>query len=228
MKLHYFGHSACLLETEGAKLLFDPFLSGNELCHVDPESIQCDYIVLTHGHADHIGDAEAIAKANHAIVIANYELASFLESKGLETEPMHIGGGVDFPFGRVQLTPAFHGSSVPGADGLPIYLGMPAGVLVRADGRCVYHAGDTALFGDMKLLGDLYDIDLALLPIGDRFTMGPVHAAKAVEFLRPKRVVPIHYNTFPPIQQDPSGFANAAELQGVEPHVMQCGDVVEF
>lgn len=229
MKLCYYGHSACLLEVAGATLLFDPFLSGNELCTVDPKDVQCDYVVLTHGHQDHVGDAVAIAKANDAPIIANFELAGFLEAKfGVKTEPMHIGGGVNFPWGRVKLTPAIHGSSYPDDDGMPIYLGMPAGVVVTAGKLSFYHAGDTALFSDMKLIGEMHDIEVAMLPIGDRFTMGPDDAVKAAEFIRPRYVVPIHYNTFPLIQQDPEAFAEKAAAIGVEVCIMACGDVVEF
>ncbi|MEO0794612.1 MAG: metal-dependent hydrolase [Verrucomicrobiota bacterium] len=229
MKLSYFGHAACLLETEGAKLLFDPFLSGNDHCTIDPKTVKCDYILLTHAHDDHVGDTIEIAKANDATVIANNELASFLSEKhDLKVEPMHIGGGINLPFGRVKLTIAFHGSSYPGEDGLPIYLGMPAGIIVESGGTCFYHAGDTALFGDMKLIGEMHNIGLAMLPIGDRFTMGPEDAAKATELLNPKYVVPIHYNTFALIEQDPSGFAEAAHDLGVIPYIMECGDAVEF
>jgi len=229
MKLRYLGHAACLIETEGSNLLFDPFLSGNEQCHVNPGDVRCDYILLTHGHMDHVGDTVEIAKANDATVIANFELAGYLEAKhGLKTEPMHIGGAIELPFGKVKLTLAFHGSSFPDENGLPIYLGQPAGILVFSGGSCFYHAGDTALFGDMKLIGEMNAIDLAMLPIGDRFTMGPEDAAKATEFLNPRFVVPIHYNTFPPIQQDPNAFAEAVGKLHVEACIMDCGDTIEF
>lgn len=229
MKLHYYGHSACLLETEEAKLLFDPFLSGNEHCNVAPGDVKCDYILLTHAHQDHVGDTVEIAKANDATVIANFELAGFLEAKfGLKTDPVHIGGGLNLPFGRVKFTLAFHGSSYPDENGLPLYMGMPAGILVTSNKQSFYHAGDTGLFGDMKLIGDMHDIELAMLPIGDRFTMGPDDAVKAIEFLRPRYVVPIHYNTFPPIEQDPEAFADKASGTGAEVCIMACGDTVEF
>lgn len=229
MKLTYYGHSACLLQTASHRLLFDPFLSGNELCPVDPQSVQCDYILLTHAHADHVGDTALIARNNDATVIATFELADFVARKwGLKTHPMNLGGGFAFPFGKVRLTQAFHSSSYPGEDGTPVYLGMPAGFLIHADHRCVYHAGDTALFGDMQLLGDFNDIDLALLPIGDNFTMGPNEAMKAQEMLRPKAVVPIHYNTFALIRQDVYAFADRLSQRGVGAYPLQPGESIEF
>lgn len=229
MKLTYYGHSACLLQTVGHRLLFDPFLSGNPLCPVDPESVECDYILLTHGHADHVGDTALIAKNNDATVIATYELANFVAQKwGLKTHPMNLGGGFRFPFGKLRLTPAFHSSSYPDEDGNPIYLGMPGGFLLHADHRCVYHAGDTALFSDMELLGDFNTIDLALLPIGDNFTMGPNEAMKALEMLRPKAVLPIHYNTFPVIEQDVFAFADRVSQRGVGVYPLQPGESAEF
>lgn len=229
MKLTYFGHSACLLQATSHRLLFDPFLSGNALCPVDPESVRCDYILLTHGHADHVGDTVQIAKNNDATVIATFELATFLEQKwGLKVHPMNIGGGHAFPFGRVRMTQAFHSSSYPNENGEPIYLGMPGGFMVHADSRCVYHAGDTALFGDMHLLGLTNSIDLALLPIGDNFTMGPNEAMQSLELLHPRAVVPIHYNTFPMIQQDVYAFADRVSQRGVGVYPLQPGESVAF
>lgn len=229
MKLTYYGHSACLLQTESHRLLFDPFLSGNPLCPVDPESVRCDTILLTHAHADHVGDTVQIAKRNDATVIATFELAEYLARRhGLKVHPMNIGGGCAFPFGQVRMTQAFHSSSYPGEDGEAIYLGMPGGFMVYADHRCVYHAGDTALFGDMRLLGDANSIDLALLPIGDNFTMGPNEAIKSLELLHPRAVVPIHYNTFPLIRQDVYAFADRVSQRGVGVHPLQPGESMEF
>ncbi|WP_309381762.1 metal-dependent hydrolase [Cerasicoccus frondis] len=230
MKLQYLGHSACLLEVAGAKLLFDPFLSGNEKCNVAPADVKCDFILLSHGHQDHVGDAVEIALANDATIIANFELASFLNAKhGVKISPLNPGGGVDFPFGRVSFTFAYHSSSYPDENGLPIYMGQPAGIVVTAERKSFYHAGDTGLFGDMKLIGDKFDIELAMLPIGDRFTMGPDDAVTACELLRPRYVVPMHYNTFPGmIDQNPEAFADNAASTGVEVCIMECGDVVEF
>lgn len=228
MKLTYFGHSAFLVETSSHKLLIDPFLSDNPLCKADPASIQCDYILLTHGHADHVGDTEMIAKANDAPVVAVFELAGFLESKGLKTHPMHIGGGAEFPFGHLKFTIAFHGSSYPDETGQARYMGMPGGILLQADGKTLYHAGDTGLTLEFELLGRYYDIDLALLPIGDNFTMGVGDALRALDMLQPKAVVPIHYNTFPPIEADPHRFAEGALAKNVICHVMQSGDVLDL
>ncbi|WP_269543178.1 metal-dependent hydrolase [Cerasicoccus fimbriatus] len=231
MKLQYLGHAACLLEVDGAKLLFDPFLSGNEKCNVAPADVQCDYILLTHAHQDHVGDAVEIALANDAPILANFELASYLNAKhGVKVEPVNPGGGIDLPFGRVKFTFAYHSSSTPDENGVPIYMGQPAGIIVTSGKTSFYHAGDTGLFGDMKLLGDMHDIELALLPIGDRFTMGPDDAVKAIEFLRPRYVVPIHYNTFPGmIDQDPEAFADkATSATGVAVSILECGDAVEF
>lgn len=229
MKLTYFGHSACLLHTETHRLLFDPFLSGNALCPVAPESVQCDYILLTHGHDDHIGDTVQIAKANDATVIATFELATYMAEKwGLKVHPMNIGGGYAFPFGQVRMTQAFHSSSCSGSNGEPLYLGQPGGFLIHADHRCIYHAGDTALFGDMRLLGDYNAIDLALLPIGDNFTMGPNEAMRSLEMLHPRAVVPIHYDTFPLIRQDVYAFADRVSQRGVGVYPLQPGESVEF
>lgn len=227
MKLTFLGHAACMIETAKHRLLIDPFLKDNPLCDIDPADVKCDFILLTHGHADHVGDTEQIAKANDATVIANYELAAFLESKGLKTHPLHIGGGAEFPFGRAQLTIAFHGSSYPDEHGLPIYMGMPGGLLIQADGKTLYHAGDTALTLEMELLSRRHDIDLALLPIGDNFTMGIHDALDAIDMLKPKAVIPIHFNTFPYIEVDPTVFIEGAQLKGVSAYLMKCGDQVD-
>lgn len=228
MKITFLGHSACLIETQDHRLLIDPFMTGNPLCSVQADDIDCDYILLTHGHADHFGDTEAIAKRNRATVIANFELATFCESKGLTAHPMHIGGRATFPFGDVKLTIAHHGSSLPGPDGMPIYLGEPAGLLIQAEGKTIYHAGDTGLFLDMQLIGQMNAIDLALLPIGDNLTMGPEDALKAIEFLKPKKVIPIHYNTFPPIETNPHEFAQAANQCGTDASVLESGESIDL
>ncbi|RMF62878.1 MAG: metal-dependent hydrolase, partial [Calditrichaeota bacterium] len=212
-KLTYLSHAAFLLETNGHKILVDPFLTGNPLAPVKPEDVECNYVVITHGHGDHIGDAVSIAKRNNATVIANYEIATWFGAQGIAVHPMHIGGAHQFPFGRVKLTIAHHGSGFQTDDGF-VYMGNPAGVLLTFEGKTIYHAGDTALFYDMKLIGEMNSIDVALLPIGDNFTMGIDDAVKATEFLNPKKVVPMHYKTFEVIDADPRQFAEKVQAKG--------------
>ncbi|WP_173401246.1 metal-dependent hydrolase [Halalkalibacter akibai] len=209
MKVSYHGHSVVLIETKKARIIIDPFITGNGLCDLDADQLKVDVVLLTHGHNDHVGDTVALAKRNDALVIAPFELATFLSWQGVKTHPMHIGGSHQFEFGTVKLTQAFHGSSYTIEEEQKIvYTGMPAGILFTAENKTIFHAGDTALFSDMKLIGEKTKIDLAFLPIGDNFTMGPEDAEIAAEWLQAKRVVPIHYNTFPVIEQDPFEFAN--------------------
>lgn len=223
MEIRYHGHSCLEISHENYRLIIDPFLSGNPLATVKPEEIKVNYVLLTHGHNDHIGDALSILEANQATLIAPYELAVYFGKKGVDVHPMHIGGAHQFPFGRVKLTQAFHGSGYETEEGI-VYLGMPAGYLLTMGNKTIYHAGDTALFGDMKLIGELNQIDAAFLPIGDNFTMGPEDALVAAKFLRAKTVVPIHFNTFPLIAQDSGEFARQLERQGIESKVMAPGE----
>ncbi len=224
MKIQYLGHSACLIDTGEHTLLIDPFLSGNGACPVKPEDVRCDYILLTHAHNDHFGDTVAIAEANGATVVAAYELACYCEKQGLKVHPMGLGGRAEFPFGSVKLTLAHHSSSYTEDDGSIVAIGTPNGFLIEADGKVLYHAGDTALFLDMKLIGEMFAVDLAFLPIGDNFTMGIEDATAALDLVRPRMVVPIHYNTFPPIEVDASLFKEAAEALGVECHILAAGE----
>lgn len=231
MKLTYFGHSACLLETGEHQLVFDPFLSGNPLAEaagIRADAIECDAILLTHGHADHLGDAEAIAKRTGALVVATFELAMYLEARGCKVHPMGLGGSRDFGFGKVTFTLAHHSSSVIDEDGRPVYLGNPAGIVVQAGGKTLYHAGDTAYFQDMARLGTKFSIDLALLPVGDNFTMGMEDAVDALKVLKPKRAVPIHYNTFPPIQIEVEKFPGLAADSGSEVVILGAGETMDF
>ncbi len=224
MKLTYLSHSCFLLETATHRLVFDPFLSGNPLAQAKPEEIECDAILVTHGHEDHLGDAVAISQRTGAPVIANFEVAMHCAGLGAKAHPMQPGGAWQFPFGRVKFTIAHHSSSISTPNGFA-YLGNPAGILLSTEGKTIYHAGDTALFLDMKLIGELDPIDLALLPIGDNFTMGPEDAARAVGFLGAKRAVPMHYNTFDLIKVDPQRFVDALP-PGVG-QVLAIGETVE-
>ena len=225
MNVSYHGHSVVKIETNGTTILIDPFITGNEKSDLKADEQKVDVILLTHGHGDHVGDTVELAKKNDALVIATFELANYLGWQGVKTQPMHIGGAHEFEFGKVKLTQAFHGSSVIDEESQQIiYTGMPAGILFTAEGKTIYHAGDTALFGDMKIIGERNNIDLAFLPIGDTLTMGPEDAIAAAEWLQAERVVPIHYNTFPGIEQNPEDFV--AKLPSGVGHVMQAGDAI--
>jgi L-ascorbate metabolism protein UlaG (beta-lactamase superfamily) len=192
----------------GARLIVDPFLAGNPTAVLEPERVEADYVLVSHAHGDHLGDALPIARRTGATIVANHEIATWAGGEGVATHGMHIGGGHDFPFGRVQLTIAHHGSSFP--DGR--YGGSPCGFLLEIEGRRIYHACDTGLFLDMQLIGE-GGLDAAILPIGDNYTMGPKDAVRAVRLLAPKVVIPIHYDTFELIAQDASAFARAVAAE---------------
>ena len=226
MQLTYHGHSIVKIITNGKTILIDPFINGNELTDLKVENEKPDVILLTHGHNDHVGDTVELSKANQSLVVAPNELANYIGFQGVQVHPMHIGGAHTFDFGTVKFTQAFHGSSYVTEDNEIIYTGMPAGILFTAEDLTIYHAGDTALFGDMKLIGERHPIDIAFLPIGDNFTMGPEDAAYAVSLLKPKIVVPVHYNTFPPIQQDPQTFADL--VTGADVQILTAGESVKL
>ena len=222
MKATYHGHSVVSLETtKGVKLLIDPFINGHEACDLDVDTVEADYILVTHAHGDHLGDTIEIAERTKAQVITTVELAEYLDSFDLDTHGMQPGGAYDFDFGRIKLTPAIHGSSLT-IDGIPTTLGLASGILIIADEQTVYHLGDTALYSDMKLIGELNEIDLAFIPIGDNFTMGPADATIAADWLKAKKVVPIHYNTFPIIKQDPKAFVQG--LKGSQGFIPEIGE----
>ncbi|KGR91168.1 metal-dependent hydrolase [Ureibacillus massiliensis 4400831 = CIP 108448 = CCUG 49529] len=226
MEISYHGHSVVKIKTNGKEILIDPFIRGNGLTDLKVEEEKPDVILLTHGHGDHVGDTVELAKANNSLVVAPNELAVYLSWQGVNTHPMHIGGARQFDFGKVKFTLAFHGSSYITENNEIIYTGMPSGILFTAEDVTIYHAGDTALFGDMKLIGERNNIDVAFLPIGDNFTMGPEDAAYAVSLLKPKTVIPIHYNTFPPIQQDPNEFAKL--VKDCQVQVLSAGEFVKL
>ncbi len=224
LKLTYYGHSAFLLDDGKTKLIIDPFIEGNPLSTIKEKDVNVNYIVVTHGHGDHLGDAISISKRCDATIIAVNELANYVASKGAKAHNMHIGGGFNFPFGRVKFTIAHHGSS----SGEGTYTGEPSGVLVTMGGKTVYHTGDTGLFSDMKLIGEMNPVDVLLLPIGDNFTMGIDDAVKAVELVNPKFVAPMHYNTFPVIEADPHAFIAKVKAKGFNGKVFNSGETFEF
>jgi L-ascorbate metabolism protein UlaG (beta-lactamase superfamily) len=226
MKVSYHGHSVVQIQTNGKTILIDPFITGNSLTDLKVEEVKPDVIILSHGHGDHVGDTVELAKKHDALVIATHELATYLSWQGVKTHAMHIGGAYQFDFGKVKLTQAFHGSSYITENQEIIYCGMPAGILFMNEGKTVYHAGDTALFSDMKLIGERHSIDLAFLPIGDNFTMGPEDAAYAAKLLQARIIVPIHFNTFPPIKQDPAKFIDLLEAKNGK--VLESGESIEL
>ncbi len=211
-KLLFHGQSCWEVQGENHRVLIDPFLTGNPLADVGPEAFDSlDAILVTHGHSDHTADVEAIAKRTGALVVSNFEIATHFGDKGCETHPLHIGGQREFPFGRVKLTIAHHGSTGPDGEAL----GNPVGIVLTMDGKKIYHAGDTGLFLDMKLIAEMDGpFDVALLPIGDNFTMGIDDAVKAAEFVDARVTIPMHYNTFPYIEVDVNDFIEKVERQG--------------
>ncbi len=223
--VRWLGHSSFHIKTPESSLLIDPFFTGNPKAPKDAMDIRADYILVSHGHGDHVGDALELARRDNATLISNYEIACWFEAKGIKAHGMQHGGGHAFPFGRCKLTLAFHGSALPdGSNG-----GNPAGFLLTFNnGKTFYDAADTALFGDMRLIGD-EGIDLAALPIGDNYTMGPADSLRAVGFLRPKQVFPIHYNTFRIIEQDAYEWArNVRSQTTAQALVLEPGAVIEL
>ncbi len=220
-KITWLGHSCFLIESNEAQILIDPFLTDNPVATTKPEDLDPDVIILTHGHFDHVADAADIAKRAGSLVIANYEVASWMEKQGVEqTHGMNHGGKFQFEFGSVKLTQAIHSSSMP--DGS--YGGHPAGVILNLIGCTIYHAGDTALFSDMKLIGE-QELDIAILPIGDNYTMGPEDSLQAIDFLQPRHVIPAHYNTWEPIAQNANAWAEKVRANSdCTPIVLKVGE----
>jgi L-ascorbate metabolism protein UlaG (beta-lactamase superfamily) len=222
-KISYYGHAVLGLETSGYKLLVDPFFTDNPAASMSADQAEADYILVSHGHGDHVGDTVSIARRTGATVISNAEISGWLADQGVKTHGQHLGGGFQHPFGYLKLTLALHGSGLPdGSNG-----GNPAGFLLTTnDGDKLYFACDTGLFGDMRLIGD-EGIYLAVLPIGDNYTMGPDDALIAVKFIRPKHVIPYHYNTFPLIEQDPNAWAERVRAETeTQVHVLNPGESI--
>ncbi len=225
MKLRYLGHASFYVEEGSFKALVDPFISNNPNSPVKASDFNdITHIFVTHGHGDHLGDTVTIANRTNATVITNYEIATYLSGKGVPTHPMHIGGRTKFDFGTVKMAPALHGSAIETISGL-IYGGNPCGFVIEVNGKKLYHAGDTGLTMDMQLLA-IEDIDVALLPIGGNFTMDIEDAVRAVGFIQPKKVIPMHYDTFPVITADPETFKE--KVQDVETIILNPGEVFEF
>ncbi len=227
-KLWYLGHSAFYLEGKGLKALIDPFLTDNPWKIASPSEFKdLDYIFVTHGHGDHLGDAVEIAKQTGAVIVAPFEVGLYCASKGVSTHNMHIGGSFDFPFGRVKLVPASHGSAIVEGNQV-IYGGNPCGFLIEVEGKVVYHAGDTGLIADMELLGRFEKVNVALLPIGGNFTMDTKDAAIAAELIKPEVAIPMHYKTWPIIDKDPEEFKRLAQERGINVVVVEPGREYEF
>ncbi len=210
---------------ENIQFLSILFLDDNPVSKTKSNQVDADFIVLTHAHGDHLGDALKIAKRCNSLFITVNELAEWLKSKGMKAHNMHIGGSHQFDFGRVKFTIAHHGSITP--DGQ--YAGEPAGVVLTVEGKNIYHTGDTGLFYDMKLIGEMNNpIEYMLCPIGDNFTMGITDAVKAVELVQPRNVVPMHYNTFGLIQADPEEFKAKVTAKGFNCRIMNFGDEIDI
>lgn len=228
MKLTYFGHSAFQIETNGTTLLFDPFITGNKHTEgvVEAEDLEPDVILLTHAHADHWGDTPGIATRTGALVVANYEIAEYISREhGHENiQPMNTGGAVDFGWGTVIQTYARHSSSFP--DGT--YGGNPNGYLLHLEGKWIYNLGDTAPFSEMAWIGEEHEVDLALMPIGDCFTMAKEGGVRAAKMIGPRKSLPLHYNTFPYIEVDLEAWKGAMEDAGFEAQVLAFGETLEL
>jgi L-ascorbate metabolism protein UlaG (beta-lactamase superfamily) len=223
LQFHYFGHACFLLDDGKYKVLVDPYFTGNPVATAEPEAIECDYILLSHAHQDHLGDAPAIAKRTGAVVIGVPEVLQLCvqQEGGIQVHGMNLGGSQQLPFGKIRMTLALHSSGVPG--------GIACGYVIQMGGINVYFAGDTALFGDMKLIGHKDPLDYALLPIGDNYTMGLEDAAVAAQWLNVRHVIPIHYNTWPVISQEVERYKELTEtMSRAEVHIVKPGEVLEL
>ncbi|UUX32899.1 metal-dependent hydrolase [Fundicoccus culcitae] len=224
MEISFHGQSCVYIEHDGLRIIIDPFITGNELSDLEANDVDVDFILLTHGHNDHFGDTISIAKRCNATVIAPNEVANFVAAKGIES----IGGSGHYAFGELKFVPAHHSSSYQ-ENGQVFYMGVATGMILKIGGKTIYHTGDTWLFSDMKLIADRNGpIDVLFIPIGDHYTMGIEDAAYATnELVKPSIVVPVHYNTFPPIQQDPNRFKAIID-DSIDCQILEPGDKVNF
>lgn len=223
MRLKYFSHSSFLITLDdGTKVLIDPFLNDNPTSPVSASEVDADYIVLSHGHGDHLGDTLSIAKRCDSFCICENELAGYLSKKGLRAHHMHIGGSYQFDFGKIKLTQALHSSVTPDSE----CVGSATGILLFVENKIIYHMGDTGLFSDLKLIGELHPVDYQLVPIGDNFTMGIEDAVRAVSFVNPSCAIPMHFNTFDVIKSDPDKFQVKVESMGIQSRVLEFGEEI--
>lgn len=226
MNITYYGQSCFLLDMGGTKVLFDPFISANPLAaEIELDQIECDYILLSHGHADHVADAEYLLKKTGATLVAIFEIVTWYQKKGIDkVHPMNTGGKVHLPFGTVKMVNAIHSSSLP--DGT--YAGTAAGFVIESAEKTFYFAGDTALTLDMKLIGERYKVDFAMLPIGDNFTMDMEDALVAANYVNTKKIIGMHYDTFPYIEIDHVAALELARRQQKELILMEIGQTIEL
>ncbi|HZG87629.1 metal-dependent hydrolase [Paenibacillus sp.] len=225
MRITFLGHSGLLVEAGGKRVAIDPFLTGNPMAAMRAEQLKVDGVVLTHGHGDHASDAAKIAAECGCRIVAAVELAGILARKGVQTVGMNLGGTYEWDGIRVKLTPALHSSSYEDGDQV-LYAGPACGALLTIGGKTLYHTGDTALFSDLKLIGERHRIDVAALPIGDHFTMGPDDALDAAAWIGAKRVIPLHYDTFPMIRQDGAAFAARLAERGIDGYPLKPGETL--
>lgn len=227
VRLHFYGHSCFEIQGDKTRLIVDPWLRGNPQAVKEPKEVKVDGILVSHGHYDHLGDAIELSEQCQAPIISTVEVVNYCAKKGAQVHRMQIGGAHDFGDYQVKLTQAWHGSSI--LDENNYYMGVACGFLIKIAGKLIYHAGDTGLFGDMKfVIGDRYSLDAALLPIGDNVVMGPEDAVTAVQWLNPRLVIPMHYNTFPLIKQDPQEFKAQLDLLNYNCQVLQPGESIEL
>ena len=218
MKITFLGHACFLIENDNTSIIVDPFLTGNPSAAISAAKVKANYVFVTHGHDDHLGDSIAICEGNNAAAVTTVDVgAEYFGDVKFPVVTNNLGGWMPFPFGRVKTVAAVHGGGAPGS--------LACGFVFDIDGKKIYHAGDTALTSDMAFLAD-ENIDVALLPIGDFFTMGPDDAIKALGLIKPKAVIPMHYNTFPPIKQDGDAFKAKAERASVKCDVLKPGESI--